>query len=129
MRLVLLGLIGAGKGTQAKRAAAQHGLLHLSTGDMLREAVAQGTALGAQAGAFMARGELVPDSLVIDMLPHDRVEYQQQMGHVWLGFPEPQVRKMLSAAGFTTVSIRALPIDAEAKGPALFAAVARRGSN
>jgi len=65
-------------------------------------------------------------ALVIDMLPHDRVEYQQQMGHVWLGFPESQLRKLLGAAGFMDVTIRALPIDADAKGPALFAAVARR---
>jgi SAM-dependent methyltransferase len=63
-------------------------------------------------------------TLVIDMLPHDRAEYQQQMGHVWLGFPETQIRKMLKAAGFTTINVRALPIDQDAKGPALFAAVA-----
>jgi ArsR family transcriptional regulator len=65
-------------------------------------------------------------ALVIDMLPHDRVEYQQQMGHVWLGFPEAQMRKMLKAAGLANVTVRALPIDADAKGPALFAAVARK---
>jgi ArsR family transcriptional regulator len=61
--------------------------------------------------------------LIIDMLPHDRAEYQQQMGHVWLGFPEPQLRKMLTYAGFDNVRIHALPIDEDAKGPALFAAV------
>jgi ubiquinone/menaquinone biosynthesis C-methylase UbiE len=61
--------------------------------------------------------------LIIDMLPHDRAEYQQQMGHVWLGFPEPQLRKMLTSAGFDNVRIHALPIDEDAKGPALFAAV------
>jgi len=65
-------------------------------------------------------------ALVIDMLPHDRVEYQQQMGHVWLGFPESQMRKMLVAAGFTDIRIQPLPIDNDAKGPALFAAVATR---
>ena len=65
--------------------------------------------------------------LVIDMLPHDRAEYQQQMGHVWLGFPEPQLRKWLSAAGFESVRVHPLPIDEDAKGPALFAAVAIRG--
>jgi ArsR family transcriptional regulator len=61
--------------------------------------------------------------LIIDMLPHDRADYQQQMGHVWLGFPEPQLRKMLANAGFDNVRIHALPIDEDAKGPALFAAV------
>jgi ArsR family transcriptional regulator len=65
-------------------------------------------------------------ALIIDMLPHDRVEYQQQMGHVWLGFPERQLRKMLATAGFADVRFRALPIDEDAKGPALFAAVATK---
>ncbi len=62
-------------------------------------------------------------ALVIDMLPHDRVEYQQQMGHVWLGFPERQMHKLLAAAGFGGIRSRALPINQEARGPALFAAV------
>jgi ArsR family transcriptional regulator len=65
-------------------------------------------------------------ALVIDMLPHDRAEYQQQMGHVWLGFPEKQVRKLMNAAGFSDVRLHALPVDPDAKGPALFAAVARK---
>lgn len=65
-------------------------------------------------------------ALIIDMLPHDRAEYQQQMGHVWLGFPERQMRKLLAAAGFDRVRFHALPINQEAKGPALFAAVATR---
>lgn len=65
-------------------------------------------------------------ALIIDMLPHDRAEYQQQMGHVWLGFPERQVRKMLTAAGFDHVRIHALPINDDAKGPALFAAIATK---
>ena len=64
--------------------------------------------------------------LIIDMLPHDRAEYQQQMGHVWLGFPERQVRKMLTAAGFEHVRFNPLPIEEEARGPALFAAVAAK---
>jgi ubiquinone/menaquinone biosynthesis C-methylase UbiE len=64
--------------------------------------------------------------LVVDMLPHDRQEYQQQMGHVWLGFSEKQITKFLSGAGFDDVRVRALPADPDAKGPALFAAVARK---
>jgi len=63
-------------------------------------------------------------ALIIDMLQHDRAEYQQQMGHVWLGFPEKQMQKLLAAAGFSNVRLHALPIDPDAKGPALFAAVA-----
>jgi len=63
---------------------------------------------------------------IIDMLPHDREDYQQQMGHVWLGFPEDQMRKMLTTAGFDHVRVCALPINDEAKGPALFAATATK---
>ncbi len=66
-------------------------------------------------------------ALIIDMLPHDREEYQQQMGHVWLGFNEPMIRKLLTGAGFDSIRLWPLPIDDEAKGPALFAAVAVRG--
>ncbi len=65
--------------------------------------------------------------LVVDMLPHDREEYQQQMGHVWLGFSEKQITKFLDGAGFDDVRVRALPADPDAKGPALFAAVATNG--
>jgi ArsR family transcriptional regulator len=64
--------------------------------------------------------------LVVDMLPHDRQEYQQQMGHVWLGFSEKQMSRFLSSAGFGAVRVRPLPTDPDAKGPALFAAVATR---
>jgi ubiquinone/menaquinone biosynthesis C-methylase UbiE/DNA-binding transcriptional ArsR family regulator len=64
--------------------------------------------------------------LVVDMLPHDREEYQQQMGHVWLGFSEKQMTKYLAGAGFSDVRVRALPVDPDAKGPALFAAIAVR---
>jgi ubiquinone/menaquinone biosynthesis C-methylase UbiE/DNA-binding transcriptional ArsR family regulator len=62
--------------------------------------------------------------LVVDMLPHDREEYQQQMGHVWLGFSEGQTTRLLASAGFEHVRMRTLPVDPDAKGPALFAAMA-----
>jgi ArsR family transcriptional regulator len=57
------------------------------------------------------------------MLPHDREEYQQQMGHVWLGFSESQITRLLAGAGFEHVRVRMLPVDPDAKGPALFAAM------
>lgn len=66
--IVLLGPPGAGKGTQAKRLAAAFELLHVSTGDLLRDELGRGTPLGTEARAFMARGELVPDALVGKML-------------------------------------------------------------
>ena len=64
--------------------------------------------------------------MVVDMLPHDRAEYQQQMGHVWLGFSERQITRFLKGAGFEGVRIRPLPVDHNAKGPNLFAAIATK---
>ena len=74
----------------------------------------------AEVGRVVRRGGRI---LVIDMLTHDRQEYQQQMGHVWLGFSEKQIARFLTGAGFNDVRVRLLPADPEAKGPALFAAV------
>ena len=73
MRLVLLGPPGAGKGTQAQRLTARHGIVQLSTGDMLRAAVAAGTPVGLKAKDIMARGELVPDEVVVAIVA-DRID-------------------------------------------------------
>ena len=62
--------------------------------------------------------------VVADMLPHDREEYRQQMGHVWLGFSEEQMQRLLTSAGFERLRITPLPINHTAKGPALFVATA-----
>lgn len=64
--------------------------------------------------------------LLVDMLPHERVEYQQQMGHVWLGFGEDQIRRYLEAAGFADFRLVPLTSDFGARGPRLFVAGARR---
>ena len=64
--------------------------------------------------------------LLVDMQPHEREEYQQQMGHVWLGFSDKHITRFLTGAGFDRVRVRSLPIDADARGPALFAAVATK---
>jgi ArsR family transcriptional regulator len=64
--------------------------------------------------------------LICDMLPHDREEYRQQMGHVWLGFAEDQMRRLLADAGLDYVRVVPLATDPEAKGPALFVASAIR---
>ena len=66
--------------------------------------------------------------LIADMLPHDREEYRQQMGHVWLGFGDEQLRRLLGAAGFEQTRIVPLGTDPDAKGPALFVAAATRGT-
>jgi ArsR family transcriptional regulator len=64
--------------------------------------------------------------LVVDMTPHDREEYRQRMGHVWLGFSDDQMRRLLAQAGFDKVRIHPLPPAADAKGPALFAAIGEK---
>ena len=87
MRMVLLGVIGAGKGTQAKLCAERRGLLHISTGDMFREAVAQGSELGKRADEYMSRGDLVPDELVIDMLLERIGQPDAEGGFILDGFP------------------------------------------
>jgi adenylate kinase len=93
-RLLFLGPPGAGKGTQAQRLAAARGLLHLSTGDLLRAEVQAGSALGQEAEAVMARGELVSDALVLAIV-RSRLEQQQAAGGGgWLldGFPRNRVQ-------------------------------------
>jgi ubiquinone/menaquinone biosynthesis C-methylase UbiE/DNA-binding transcriptional ArsR family regulator len=79
-------------------------------------------ALTEAARVLKPRGRLV----VCDMLPHDHEEYKQQMGHVWLGFKDDQVRKLFGAAGFSSPRVVALPTDPDARGPALFVASAFR---
>ncbi len=81
MNLVFLGPPGSGKGTQAARLSARLGLLHLSTGDLLREAVKRGTPLGHQAEGYMKHGELVPDALIIGL-----IEEKIQKGELEHGF-------------------------------------------
>ena len=76
MRLVLLGPPGAGKGTQATRMAERFAIPQLSTGDMLREAVASGSALGARVKHIMDRGDLVPDDVVISVVA-DRIDHSE----------------------------------------------------
>ncbi len=87
MRLLFLGPPGAGKGTQAKRVAAELGIPHIATGDMLRQAVAEGTELGLQARAIMERGDLVPDNLVIAMLLERVGRDDATDGFILDGFP------------------------------------------
>jgi ArsR family transcriptional regulator len=64
--------------------------------------------------------------LIVDMSPHDHEEYRRQMGHIWLGFAEEQMRRLLKQAGFDRIRVHALPPATEAKGPALFAATGTR---
>jgi adenylate kinase len=85
--LILLGPPGTGKGTQAKLIAQRLGLLHVSSGDLFRDALAQGTDLGKQAKAYMDRGELVPDEVTIGMVEERIRETDANEGVVFDGFP------------------------------------------
>jgi adenylate kinase len=87
IRVVMLGPPGAGKGTQAERIAQQRGLPHVSTGDIFRDAVKKGTALGQEAKAYMSRGDLVPDRIVIGIVEERLKAKDAQDGFVLDGFP------------------------------------------
>jgi adenylate kinase len=87
MMVVLLGPVAAGKGTQASRAARDHGMLHLSTGDLFRRAIRAGTPLGEIAQGYMRRGELVPDEITVSMVGEALAEPSAAGGVVFDGFP------------------------------------------
>lgn len=85
--LVLFGPPGAGKGTQSEKIIQKYGLIHLSTGDLLRAEIAAGSALGLEAKKLMDQGILVPDSVVIGMIEHKIAENLSAPGFIFDGFP------------------------------------------
>lgn len=87
VKLVFLGPPGAGKGTQAARLAGVYNVAHVSTGEILRSNVARQTPLGIQAKEYMNRGDLVPDSLIRNMIEHRLEEPDTQVGWILDGFP------------------------------------------
>jgi len=116
LNVVLLGAPGAGKGTQAERIAAQFGLPHVSTGEILRAAVAAGTELGRTAQRFMQAGELVPDEVVVGIIRERLAEPDAGRGFLLDGFPRTleqaaALDDMLAAAdrGLTHVVVLDVP--------------------
>ena len=87
MRLLLIGAPGSGKGTQAVRIAERLGITHISSGDLLRQHVTEGTTLGQQVQQYVSRGDLVPDQMVLDMLRKPIVAASEAGGYVLDGFP------------------------------------------
>lgn len=103
--LIFLGPPGAGKGTQAKKIAEQYRVPHLSTGDMLRDAVSRGTELGRKAEPIMERGELVPDEIVLGLVAERLKQPDSVSGVIFDGFPRTlaqaeQLDKILERDGF-----------------------------
>ncbi|MBQ2642392.1 MAG: adenylate kinase [Eubacterium sp.] len=104
MKIIMLGAPGAGKGTQAKRIAAKYGIPHISTGDIFRANIKNGTELGKKAKTYMDEGKLVPDELVVDLVIDRFKEDDCANGYVLDGFPRtiPQAEaldKALEAIG------------------------------
>ncbi len=119
MRIILLGPPGAGKGTQAARIVEQFSIPQLSTGDMLRAAVAAGTPVGRQAKEIMERGDLVPDEVVVQIVADRIEEPDARKGFILDGFPRTVAQadvfdKMLANRGLKLDAVVELQVNEEA---------------
>ena len=119
MNIILLGPPGAGKGTQAQRLQQERGLVQLSTGDMLRAAVASGSELGMKAKGIMERGELVPDALMVGLIEDRIAQPDAAKGFILDGFPRTEAQakaldQMLGKAGKKLDRVVEMKVDEKA---------------
>jgi adenylate kinase len=106
MNIVLLGAPGAGKGTQAQKLVADYGVAHISTGDLLRAAIKNGTDLGKQAKEYMDNGQLVPDSLVVGLVKERLAQPDAQKGWILDGFPRNTAQATVLDAELADMGIK-----------------------
>jgi len=111
-KIIFIGPPGSGKGTQAKRLASRFEIPHISTGDMLREAVNDGTELGREAAPIMASGGLVPDDLMVGIVKDRLAKKDAQSGFILDGFPRTlvQAEKLDAIVGNGTEGVRVLQL-------------------
>jgi len=117
--LILLGPPGAGKGTQAQLLMSRHGLIQLSTGDMLRAAVKAGTEIGKQAKAVMDAGQLMPDAVVTALIADQLDQHAHAPGFIFDGYPRTQAQaesldRLLTERGLKLDHVIELTVDEEA---------------
>jgi len=116
--IVLFGPPGAGKGTQSQKLIAKYNLVHLSTGDLLRAQIAEGTTLGLQAKKLMDEGLLVPDAVVIGMIGNALAKNKEAAGFIFDGFPRTTAQaesldRLLAEHGTTVACMVALEVGEE----------------
>ncbi|HEY8849600.1 MAG TPA: adenylate kinase [Thermoanaerobaculia bacterium] len=112
MQVIFIGPPGSGKGTQAKRLASEHAIPHISTGDILREAIADGTELGRKAAPIMAEGKLVSDDLMVGIIRERLDKSDAKRGFILDGFPRTlvQAEKLESLVGNGSGGLRVLQL-------------------
>jgi adenylate kinase len=110
LNLILFGPPGSGKGTQAEMLEEAYNLVHISTGELFRSEMEEGTELGIQANEYMSRGELVPDEVTIGMLRNKMMSHREAEGFIFDGFPRtaPQAEALDQLLGMMDQQIDAL---------------------